>query len=49
MNAVCPIRSALQKLAGVPDEVTRKRADGSEEKIPLDTVKKNDRLIVVTN
>ena len=40
-------RNALQKLAELlPDEVTRKKADGSEEKIPLDTVKKNDRLIV---
>ncbi|WP_411813202.1 heavy metal translocating P-type ATPase, partial [Enterococcus gallinarum] len=47
MNAVSNAGNALQKLAELlPDEVTRKKADGSEEKIPLDTVKKNDRLIV---
>jgi Cu2+-exporting ATPase len=47
MNAVSNAGNALQKLAELlPDEVTRKKADGTEEKIPLDQVANNDQLIV---
>ncbi len=47
MNAVMNASDALQKLAELlPDEVTRIRADGTEEKVSLQAVHENDHLIV---
>ncbi len=47
MNAVMNASDALQKLAELlPDEVTRKRSDGSEEKVSLQDVHEGDHLVV---